>query len=187
MYIKGGVILNIVGCFDKKIYDTENIVKLAKKGDKDAFMTLIDKNITAYYRVAKGILSSEEDIKDAIQNTIIIIYNKLYTLKNIELFKTWSIRILINQCNKIYNINKKLIKTDKIENSSTYSIDLDSKIDLYNAISTLANELRIPTILFYFDDLSYKEISDILSIPEGTVKSRVFRAKEKLYKILKEV
>ena len=98
-----------------------------------------------------------------------------------------SIRILINQCNKIYNTNKKLIKTDKIEKNSIDSIDLDSKIDLYNAISTLPNELRIPTILFYFDDLSYKDISDILSIPEGTVKSRVFRAKEKLYKILKEV
>lgn len=179
--------MNIVGYFDKKLDNTENIVILAKKGDKDAFMSLIDINITAYYRVAKGILSSEEDIKDAIQNTIIIIYNKLYTLKNIKLFKTWSIRILINQCNKIYNTNKKLIKIDKIEKSPTNSIDLDSKIDLYNAISKLPNEIRIPTILFYFDDLSYKEISDILSIPEGTVKSRVFRAKEKLYKILKEV
>lgn len=179
--------MNIVGYFDKNLDHTENIVRLAKKGDQDAFMTLVDRNITAYYRVAKGILSSEEDIKDAIQNTIIIIYNKLYTLKNIELFKTWSIRILINQCKKIYNTNKKLIKIDKIEKSPTNSIDLDSKIDLYNAISILPNELRIPTILFYFDDLSYKDISHILSIPEGTVKSRVFRAKEKLYKILKEV
>ena len=50
--------MNIVGCFSKKLDDTENVVRLAKKGDQDAFMTLIDKNITAYYRVAKGILSS---------------------------------------------------------------------------------------------------------------------------------
>lgn len=178
--------MNIIGYFNEELDDNENVIRLDKKRDQEAFMTLIDKNITAYYRVAKGILYSEEDIKDAIQNTIIIIYNKLYTLNNIELFKTWSIRILINECNKIYNTNKKLIKTDKIENIKTYTIDLDSTIDLYNAISTLPNELRIPTILFYFDDLSYKDISYILSIPEGTIKSRVFRAKEKLYKILKE-
>lgn len=187
MYIKGGVILNIVGHLNEKLDDYENIIRKSIEGDADSFMILIDENITSYYRVAKGILSSEEDIKDAIQNTIIVIYNKLYTLKDIKLFKTWSIRILINQCNKIYNTNKKLIKIEKVKSISTCTVDVDSKIDLYNAISTLPNKLKIPTILFYFDDLSYKDISKILSIPEGTIKSRIFRAREKLYEILKEV
>ncbi|WP_411167814.1 RNA polymerase sigma factor [Clostridium sp. MB05] len=171
---------------DKTLDNFEHITMLAKKGEEEAFISLIQLNSTAYYRVAKGILFSEEDIKDAIQNTVIIIYNKLHTLKDIKLFKTWSIRILINQCNKIYNANKKLVNTENIENISTYSINSEDKIDLYNAVSSLTKDLRIPTILFYFDDLSYKEISDILSIPEGTIKSRVFRAKEKLYQILKE-
>lgn len=187
MYIKGGVVLNIVGHLNEKLDNYENIIRKAIEGDTDSFMTLIDENITSYYRVAKGILSSEEDIKDAIQNTIIVVYNKLHTLKNVKLFKTWSIRILINQCNKIYNTNKKLIKIEKVKSISTDAVDVDSKIDLYNAISTLPNKLKIPTILFYFDDLSYKDISKILSIPEGTIKSRIFRAREKLYEILKEV
>ncbi|MGV2644464.1 sigma-70 family RNA polymerase sigma factor, partial [Clostridium perfringens] len=78
------------------------------------------------------------------------------------------------------------VNTENIENISKYSVSSEDKIDLYNAVSSLTKDLRIPTILFYFDDLSYKEISDILSIPEGTIKSRVFRAKEKLYQILKE-
>lgn len=171
---------------NEKIDNIEHITELAQKGEDEAFISLIENNSTAYYRVAKGILFSDEDIKDAIQNTVIIIYNRLYTLKEIKLFKTWSIRILINECNKIYNANKKVVHTENITNIATYSINSEEKIDLYNAISSLPKDLRIPTILFYFDDLSYKEIADVLSIPEGTIKSRVFRAKEKLYQILKE-
>ncbi|WP_243249635.1 RNA polymerase sigma factor [Clostridium sp. D46t1_190503_E9] len=172
--------------FDKRLNNLEHIKLMDNKCEENDFISLVEPNATAYYRIAKGILSSEEDVKDAIQNTLIIIYNKLYTLKNISLFKTWSIRILISECNKIYNLNRKVVNLERIEDISSYTINSDNKIDLYNAISTLSKELRIPTILFYFDDLSYKEISKILSIPEGTVKSRVFRAKEKLYEILKE-
>ncbi len=54
------------------------------------------------YRVAKGILKVEEDIEDAIQTTILIAFNKINTLKDERYFKTWLIRILINECNKIY-------------------------------------------------------------------------------------
>ncbi|MBX7288892.1 sigma-70 family RNA polymerase sigma factor [Clostridium chauvoei] len=179
-------ILKTINYSDRRVNNPEHITFLAQKGEEDAFTSLIELNATAYYRIAKGVLSSEEDVKDAIQNTIIIIYNKLYTLKNINLFKTWSIRILINECNKIYNANKKVVNLERVENISSYTINSDDEIDLYNAISILSKDLRIPTILFYFDDLSYKEISKIISIPEGTVKSRVFRAKEKLYEILKE-
>lgn len=172
--------------FNKRLNNFEHVKLMDNKCEENDFISLIEPNSTAYYRISKGILSSEEDVKDAIQNTLIIIYNKLYTLKNISLFKTWSIRILINECNKIYNLNRKFVNLERVEDISSYTINSDNKIDLYNAISTLSKELRIPTILFYFDDLSYKEISKILSIPEGTVKSRVFRAKEKLYEILKE-
>lgn len=178
--------MKTISYFDKNLNNKKSIELTKYKCEEDTLISLIEPNSTAYYRIAKGILSSEEDIKDAIQNTIIIIYKSLYTLQNINLFKTWSIRILINECNKIYNLNKKAMNSNEIENISSYTINSDNKIDLYNAISTLSEELRIPTILFYFDDLSYKEISKILSIPEGTVKSRIFRAKEKLYEILKE-
>ena len=48
----------------------------------------------------------------------------------------------------------------------------------------MEDDLRIVTVLYYYNDLSISEISDILNIPKGTVKSRVFRAREKLYQIL---
>ena len=57
---------------------------------------------------------------------------------------------------------------------------------LYNAINALDDDLRTTTILFYFEDMKYKDIAKVLDIKEGTVKSRLSRAKEKLYNILKE-
>lgn len=160
-------------------------VKLAKK-DKGVFSELIQANLTSMYRVAKGILSSEEDIEDAIQTTTLIAFNKIKTLRNDKFFKTWLIRILINECNKIYNHNKKSMKDVKEIKEESYTIDKSINIDLYEAISKLSDELRVATILFYFNDLTYKEISKVLGIPEGTVKSRISRAKDRLYIMLKD-
>ena len=160
-------------------------VKLAKK-DKSVFSELIQANLTSMYRVAKGILSSEDDIEDALQTTTLIAFDKIKTLRNDKYFKTWLIRILINECNKIYNQNKKSLKDVKEVKEESYTIDKSINIDLYNAINKLSDELRVTTILFYFNDLTYKEISKVLDIPEGTVKSRISRAKDRLYIMLKD-
>ena len=160
-------------------------VKLAKK-DKSVFSELIQANLTSMYRVAKGILSSEDDIEDALQTTTLIAFDKIKTLRNDKYFKTWLIRILINECNKLYNRNRKSLKDIKEVKEESYTIDKSINIDLYNAINKLSDELRVTTILFYFNDLTYKEISKVLDIPEGTVKSRISRAKDRLYIMLKD-
>ena len=160
-------------------------VKLAKK-DKSVFSELIQANLTSMYRVAKGILSSEDDIEDALQTTTLIAFDKIKTLRNDKYFKTWLIRILINECNKLYNRNRKSLKDIKEVKEESYTIDKSINIDLYDAISKLSDELRVATILFYFNDLTYKEISKVLDIPEGTVKSRISRAKDRLYIMLKD-
>ena len=55
---------------------------------------------------------------------------------------------------------------------------------MQTTLELLEEDLKIVTVLYYYNDLSISEISDILNIPKGTVKSRVFRAREKLYEIL---
>lgn len=179
----GGRTLELIKIFEKGKSDKISNVKLAKLKNKEAFTNLIHENLTSMYRVARGILNTEQDIEDAIQNTTLIAFNKITTLRDEKFFKTWLIRILINECNKIYKYNKRF-KNEASEEA--YTIDTTNNIDLYNAISRLSDELRVSTILFYFDDLTYKEISNVLGIPEGTVKSRVFRAKQGLYEMLKD-
>ena len=155
------------------------MVSQAKKGDKDAFLSLIDENRLSIYRVARGILNNKEDIEDALQNTIIKSYEKIGTLKKDEFFKTWIIRILINECNLILRRNKKTIFLDKLENEESYSDDYGN-IELTSVVNSLSEDLRITTVLYYFEDVSTKEISEMLNIAEGTVRSRLARAREKL-------
>ena len=74
----------------------ENLVKKAKAGDSGAFAQLIRMNTQSMYKVAWAYLKNDEDVADAIQETILKCYEKLSTLKKDSYFKTWMIRILIN-------------------------------------------------------------------------------------------
>ena len=88
--------------------DTEKVEK-ARNGNVDEIGNLLMENMKSMYRVAFSILKTEEEISDAISNTTVIVFEKIHTLKNAEFFKTWLIRILINECNKIHRQNKKII------------------------------------------------------------------------------
>lgn len=167
-------------------YKKKSNIAKAKNGDNDAFLALINENRLNIYRVARGILKSEHDIEDAIQNTVIKAYEKINTLKRDEFFKTWLIRILINECNEIIRRNKRVETINNFSNEEQYN-DTYENIDLINAINELNEELRITTVLFYFEDIPIKDIAIILKIPEGTVRSRLSRAREKLRKIMREV
>ncbi len=75
--------------------------------------------------------------------------------------------------------NKKTIFLDKLENEKSYSDDYGN-IELTSVVNSLSEDLRITTVLYYFEDMSTKEISEMLNIAEGTVRSRLARAREKL-------
>ena len=94
------------------IYSSENIItkeELAIKGDKEAFVYLINEYRLSLYRIAKGILKDDYRVEDAISNTIIKAFENIKKLKKAEYFKTWLIRILINECNSILKRKKNLI------------------------------------------------------------------------------
>ena len=73
------------------------LIRKAMKGDAEAFIQLIELCEQSMYRSAKAILANEEDIGDAIQETILAAYKNLSALKEPRYFKTWLIRILINK------------------------------------------------------------------------------------------
>lgn len=162
-------------------------VQLAKKGDKEAFAGLMEANNKQLYRVAKGIVFQEFDIEDAIQETILKAWRGLSSLKRDELFKTWLIRILINECYTILRQRNKTVELVKNQEGQSSETSTDQRIDIWNALKRLDPDMRTVLILHYFEDISYKDIARILEVPEGTVKSRLSRAKEKIGDILSEV
>jgi RNA polymerase sigma-70 factor (ECF subfamily) len=160
-------------------------IKKAKEGDKEEIGKIILENMQALYRVAFSILKTESEIEDAVSNTVVIIFEKIHSLKNEEYFKTWMTRILINECYKIYNQNKKFLHLDNYNKEDTYDIN-ENDLNIKDLIRKLDKDLKTIVILYYFEEFSIKEISEILKIPTGTVKSRLARARAKLQKNLIE-
>jgi RNA polymerase sigma-70 factor (ECF subfamily) len=180
--------------------EINKFVSLAKRGDKKAYMTLIKDNEASMYRIAKAILKCDEDCKDAIQETVIRGYEGIVKLRFNEYFKTWLLKILINECNKIVRVHRREValeehivdyfagnKNDLNHLETSYSSDEVDNLDLNMALASLEPELKMVVILFYFEDLSIKDISKITGIPQGTVKSRLSRARAKLREKLEVV
>ena len=84
----------------------EELIQKAKNGDKEAFTTIMLSLEKDLYKIAKTRLKNDDDIYDAIQETIIEAFKSIKKLKNTEAFKTWIIRILINKTNDIFRRKK---------------------------------------------------------------------------------
>ena len=165
-----------------------DIVERAKKGDKNAIETLINKHKEYLYKTAFLYMKDENEAIEVCQETVYKAILNIHKLKNAEYFKTWITRILINN---VHDKNRENIKfIDNIEQIEsiedvTYE-NLEEKIDLYNAIDILEEKFKTPIILQYFQDMTIKEIAQILESNENTIKTYIRRGKQKLYKILKE-
>lgn len=94
----------------------EELVIKAQKGDKEAFTELIYEIRHDLYKIARCRLSCEDDIEDAVQETMIIAFKNIRKLNKSDSYKKWIIKILINKCNQIFNKNKKGIFLLKIPN-----------------------------------------------------------------------
>ena len=105
------------------------------------------------------------------------VYEKLSTLKKEKYFRTWITRILINECNGILRKRKNVIPYEEYMDNMRLTEE-DRYSHLYMAIMELPEDLRILVTLYYLEGFSQKEISEALDIPEGTIKSRLSRARE---------
>lgn len=164
----------------------ELIIKKAQKGDKEAFIQAINEYMGQMYKVAKSRLSSDNDVGDAIQETILSAYKSLSKLKEPRHFKTWIIRILINKCNDIgiRNNNVTYIE-DYTEISNSVNMEsknenIEDRLDFIKTLEILNEDYRTVIILYYVNGFTTKEISETLNEKEGTIKSRLSRARQKL-------
>ncbi|SFA98571.1 sigma-70 family RNA polymerase sigma factor [Clostridium frigidicarnis] len=161
-------------------------VTLAKKGSKEAFASIIRKNEKTMYRVAKNYLSRNEDILDAMSAATLKAFEKINTLNKEGYFKTWLIRILINECLMIIRkSNNEVLENDELVLNKGYK-DSYENIDLKRALELLPKSIRIILTLYYYEDFSVKDIAGALDMNENTVKTKLKRGREKLYSILGE-
>ncbi|MFB0846450.1 sigma-70 family RNA polymerase sigma factor [Paenibacillus oleatilyticus] len=157
--------------------------RLAKQGDKEAFIRLVKSLELSLYRIARSILNRDEDCADAIQETILKAYHAIPKLKQESFVKTWMIRILINECRKLLGKRRGMVLTGEIPETAALSVEFD-RIELKEAVEKLDDSLRIVITLHYFEDMSLKQVAAALELPEGTIKSRLHRARQSLLDFL---
>lgn len=134
------------------------------------------------YRVTCGLLQNEHDRQDAVQECIWKAWRNLPRLRDESLFKTWLMRILVNECKSIWRRSRREVVADPHEiawEQEDYTRCLQDEA-LHSAVMELPEKLRIAVTLYYMDGLSLKETAHALRIPVGTVKSRLNQAKNKL-------
>lgn len=152
------------------------LVKSSMAGNADAFLELMEQNSLAMYKVARGILNNDEDAADAIQDTILACFEKIHTLRKPEYFRTWMIRILINECNQVLRHYKNLNMGEEMWDIPDRDMSI-AEFEFKEMLEKVDEKYRIVLILYYVEGFKISEIADILNIKENTVKTRLARAR----------
>lgn len=157
----------------------ELLVKKAKRGDAEAFIELIEQNKLSMYRVAHGFLKEEEDVADAMSETVLTCYEKVGSLRQDAYFKTWMIRILINHCKDILKKQKRTIPVEDLPETEA-QVTGDGTRQFRELIEPLREQDRSIFTLYYVYGLKVKEIASYMEMKENTVATRLKRGREAL-------
>lgn len=154
-----------------------DLVKRAKLHDHNAFEELMQCYLKDLYKTAFAILMNDEDAADAIQDTMLNCWRKIDTLKQEHYFKTWLMRILINNC---YAIRKTVHEEVPLEEYMEPAVKDESTYEFKEMLSVLDEKYRLPMYLFYGQEYKITEIAKILKIPKSTVQTRLARGRKQL-------
>ena len=178
------------------------LIKKAIEGDESAYKNLLENYRGAIYNLLYKMVRNKEETEDLVQEAFMKAFKALPSFNEEYAFSTWLYKIAINNC--IDHIRKKKLQTYSI-NKPVQSKDgeLDREFPdtsmspdksilseerasiIETAIDELPGNYKTAIILRHSEEKSYEEISKILNIPLGTVKARIFRAREMLKKKLK--
>ena len=183
------------------------LVCLCQKGDVDAFGPLVEKHQKKMVNIAFRIIGDYEAASEVVQDAFVSAYKAMRKFRGDARFSTWLYRIVINGSrNRMKQLNTRIQREGaSIEGSGdpedNRKIDppdpgpsaleqvekkeVEAKVQAY--ISSLDDEYREVLVLRDIQGFSYDEISEMLKIPDGTVKSRLFRARDALRNSLKNV
>lgn len=173
----------------------EEIVQLVQLGNIEQFGELVKRYEAKMMRYARKFLNIAEDIEDVVQNVFIKAYVNIKSFDPEKKFSSWLYRIAHNEfVNALKKYKKRKVFSffeldillpysfAKDENQGLDRQEMRQMIDKY--LDKLESKYREPIILYYLEELSYKEIADILHVPISTVGIRLKRGREKLKKLM---
>lgn len=150
--------------------------------DKATFILKLEHASETLFRIAWAMLYSEEDCRDAMQETALKAWQHRGQLREERYFTTWVTRILINECRGIRRTRHRVIPVEEMPESLTPPPDPTLAL----ALHALPEHLRLPLIMHCIEGFDYAQIARVLHLPQATVRGRIARAKERLRKELSE-
>lgn len=167
--------------------DEALLIRDLKNGSVRAYALVLERYGPRLLRTAQGMLGNHSDAEDVLQQTMLAMFKAIGSFRGEAALSTWLTRILFNQISRV----RKLRATRSMVSLNGESMPapvspgdapaaVRARIDLTEMLSVLSDEHRDILVLRELQGLSYKEISETLSMPQGTVESRLFRAREQL-------
>jgi RNA polymerase sigma-70 factor, ECF subfamily len=171
--------------------DDFSLIQRFIEGDESTFKTLVQRHKDKIRNIIYLTLNSSDAVDDIAQDVLITTYKNLKSFRFESQFSTWLYRITVNKCKdhlrkvKIRSIFTPLKdgEEEPVYIPSMERKDISEIVN--NAISKLPDKLRLPLLLKDIEGLSYQEIAEAVNCEIGTVKSRIFRAREGLRELLK--
>lgn len=161
------------------------LMRRAIKGDKKAFLKLFQQYEEEIYKMAYIYVKNEQDALDVVQETAYKAFKAASSVKEPAYFKTWLIRIAINTAIDVAKSNK---ANDLIQahHNELELVTIDETPELKWRLEHIMTRLRIEEksviLLKYYEDMTFEEISNVLKIPVGSVKTLVYRGLKKMRK-----
>lgn len=142
------------------------------------FCECVNKYKDSFYIMALAILKNETDAEDAVSNAILKAYENINQIKAFHKFKPWLLTITKNEALKLRKKQLYLPGDETLEVlSKPTTVHYD---EMWDILQHIKEEYRLAIVLFYYEELSLRDISSILDIPIGTVKSRLNRGREQI-------
>ena len=166
---------------------SETTIEAAQNGDRKAICLLLDEVQPELLRYAGRVCHSSEDARDAVQETMVIISQKIDGLRILSAFFGWAFQIIIRECMRLKEKAQKLLTNqDEIDDNTLIANRTDEtlKVELALALEKLSSDHRTAILLHYFLGFTAIEISEKLNISLEAAKSRLRRAKKALSEIL---
>jgi RNA polymerase sigma-70 factor, ECF subfamily len=179
--------------FMRRVYfssDTEDLalVRQSLAGHNEAFGALVTRYQKVMYTVALRMVGNPEDARDATQDAFVKAYQRLASFDPKYRFYSWMYRILVNECLNVNRDRKPEQALDEnTEGSGTpfdTTLEAERREQIQLALLRLTPEYRTVVVLRHFAGQSYAEIAEALAIPEKTVKSRLYSARQRLGELL---
>lgn len=170
--------------FEKNAY--KELVSSIKGGNADCLIDWINEKKSKLYKIAWAYLRNHADVEDVFHNTILKVIENSGKLKSEEAFESWFISILMNECRKILRERKRVQPEEEVEfrGGNRNPGEEDYRVDIANGLKNIDEEYKEMIVLKYYSGYSQKEISEIMHVPLGTVKTKIFRGLRALRDVL---